>query len=110
MGIYLNPGNSGFSLVLNDEYIDKTGLIGLVNETINTPRRLSCISRPRRFGKSFAAQMLCAYYDCSCDSHELFDDKDIAKTDGYRKHLNQYHVINLDITTFVQPHRLRGYC
>ena len=61
MGIYLNPGNSGFSLVLNDEYIDKTGLIGLVNETINTPRRLSCISRPRRFGKSFAAQMLCAY-------------------------------------------------
>ncbi len=108
MGIYLNPGNSGFSLVLNDEYIDKTGLIGLVNETIDTPRRLSCISRPRRFGKSFAAQMLCAYYDCSCDSHELFDDKDIANTNGYRKHLNQYHVINLDITTFVSTAQVEG--
>ena len=101
MGMFLNPGNSGFSLVLNDEYIDKTGLIGLVNETINTPRMLSCISRPRRFGKSFAAKMLCAYYDCSCDSHELFDDKQISKTDGYLRHLNQYHVVNLDITGFI---------
>ena len=37
---------------------------------------------PRRFGKSFAAQMLCAYYDCSCDSHALFDEKGIARTEG----------------------------
>jgi len=101
MGTYLNPGNSGFALILNDEYIDKTGLIDLINHSINTPRMLSCISRPRRFGKSFAAKMLCAYYDCSCDSHELFDDRAIAKTEGYLKHLNQYHVINLDITSFV---------
>lgn len=60
MGIYLNLGNSGFSGILNNRYIDKTGLIGLVNDSIETPRRLTCISRPRRFGKSFAAQMLCA--------------------------------------------------
>lgn len=60
MGIYLNPGNSGFAGILNDRYIDKTGLIGLVNDSIETPRRLTCISRPRRFGKSFAAQMLYA--------------------------------------------------
>lgn len=52
MGTYLNPGNSGFAGIRNDIYIDKSGLISLVNETIETPRRLTCVSRPRRFGKS----------------------------------------------------------
>ena len=63
MGTYLNPGNSGFEEVLNGDYIDKTGLIALINQRINTPSKLVCISRPRRFGKSYAAKMLCAYYD-----------------------------------------------
>ena len=54
--------------------------IDLVNQTIGTRGKLTCISRPRRFGKSYAAQMLCAYYDCSCDSRGLFDDKEIAGT------------------------------
>lgn len=107
MGIYLNPGNSGFQEVVRSEYVDKTGLIDLVNHTIGTRGKLTCISRPRRFGKSYAAQMLCAYYDCSCDSHQLFDNRDIAKTEGYRIHLNQYHVINLDITSFISEAKRR---
>ena len=74
MGNYLNPGNSGFEGIRNDVYVDKTGLISLINQSIDTPRRLTCISRPRRFGKSFAAQMLCAYYDKTCDSSKLFDE------------------------------------
>jgi len=72
MGTYLNPGNQGFCGIRNDTYIDKSGLIRLINDTIDTPRRLTCVSRPRRFGKSFAAQMLCAYYDKTCDSSSLF--------------------------------------
>ena len=108
MGIYLNPGNSGFQRILNSEYVDKTGLIRLINDSIGTVNNLTCVSRPRRFGKSFAAQMLCAYYDCSCDSHELFEDKDIGKTDGYLEHLNQYHVINLDITGFISAAQRDG--
>ena len=55
----------------------------------------------RRFGKSYAAKMLCAYYDCSCDSHTLFDDKVIAGTEAYLRHLNQYHVISIDVTGFL---------
>lgn len=106
MGIYLNPGNSGFTGIRNDIYVDKSGLISLVNETIETPRRLTCVSRPRRFGKSFAAQMLCAYYDKTCNSAPLFDDLEIARKDGlngsYRKYLNQYDVIYLDMT-YVKP-------
>ncbi len=98
MGNYLNPGNSGFSGIRNDIYVDKSGLIGLINQTIDTPRRLTCISRPRRFGKSFAAQMMCAYYDKTCDSAGLFDDLKIAEDKGYREHLNRYDVIYLDMT------------
>ncbi len=105
LGNYLNPGNSGFIGIRNDIYVDKSEMIRLVNETIETPRRLTCVSRPRRFGKSFAAQMLCAYYDRSCDSSELFKDLKIATnqefTDSYRKHLNKYDVIYLDMTAVI---------
>ena len=90
MGTYLNPGNSGFAGILNDRYVDKTGLISLVNNSIETPRRLTCISRPRRFGKSFAAQMLCAYYDKTCNSSGLFWDKEISRDESYEKYLNKF--------------------
>jgi len=101
MGFYINPGNENFRFIVNDEYIDKSGLISVVNKTINTKQMLSCVSRPRRFGKSYAANMLEAYYDCSCDSHELFDDLEIAKDIDYEKHLNKYNVLYLDITGFM---------
>lgn len=105
MGNYLNPGNSGFTSIRNDTYVDKSGMISLINETIGTPRRLTCVSRPRRFGKSFAAKMLCAYYDRGCDSASLFADLKISREpgygDSYRKHLNQYDVIYLDMTAVI---------
>ena len=103
---YLNPGNEGFVTILNSNYIDKTGLIELVNSTIGTAQSLTCISRPRRFGKSFAAQMLCAYYDCTCDSKDLFKNYEISKSKSFGKHLNKYNVIYLDITGFIS--KLKG--
>lgn len=108
MGTYLNPGNEGFSMIVKGDYVDKTGMISLVNSTIGTTKSLCCISRPRRFGKSYAAQMLCAYYDRSCDSHELFDHLAIAGDSTYEKHLNQYHVISLDISGFVSAAKRKG--
>ena len=108
MGIYLNPGNRGFQKILQSEYVDKTGLIALINKTIGTMGMLNCISRPRRFGKSYAAKMLCAYYDCSCDSHALFDDKKIAQSPEYREHLNQYHIIDIDVTGFISLAKRKG--
>ena len=108
MGIYLNPGNDGFSKICRGEYIDKTSMIALVNQKINGPNSLICVSRPRRFGKSYAAKMLCAYYDCTCDSRELFDDKGIASDYTYLSHLNQYNVIYLDITSFVSAAKRNG--
>ena len=101
MGMYFNPGNNGFRRIIKSEYVDKTGMIGLINAKIDTTENLLCVSRPRRFGKSFAAQMLCAYYDFSCNSHELFDSLAASKMPDYTQHLNQYHVIYLDITGFI---------
>ena len=101
MGTYLNPGNSGFVEMLKSDYVDKTGLISIINSTIGTKKKLTCISRPRRFGKSYAAQMLCAYYDKTCDSHELFDKYSISEDASYDKHMNKYHVISLDISGFI---------
>lgn len=101
MGIYLNPGNKGFQTILNGIYVDKTGLIDFVNRTINTPRKMTSFSRPRRFGKSFAAKMLCAYYDRSCDSRSLFEGLEISKKNSFDQHLNKYDVIYLDITRFI---------
>ena len=43
MGTYLNPGNDGFAGIRNDVYVDKSGLISLINDTIDTPRRLTCV-------------------------------------------------------------------
>ena len=101
MGTYLNPGNTAFRKIRQSEYIDKTGLISLINRTIGTNKSLTCISRPRRFGKSYAAKMLCAYYDRTCDSRELFSGCEISRCADFEKHLNQYHVINLDISGFL---------
>ena len=101
MGMYLNPGNSGFATVRNSCYVDKSGLIRLINASIGTMQKLTCVSRPRRFGKSFAAKMLCAYYDKTCDSAFLFDDLEIAQDGTYQTHRNQYDVIYLDMTNIM---------
>ena len=102
---YINIGNEGFKNIRNDIYVDKSGLIDVVNRTLNTYSMLTCISRPRRFGKSFAAKMLTAYYDKTCDSSKLFDDLEIASKPSYRRHLNKYNVIYLDITQFISRFR-----
>jgi len=100
MGAYINIGNAGFQRVRNSEYVDKSGLIAVVNSTLFTERSFSCVSRSRRFGKSVAAKMLCAYYDHSCDSRSLFSDLEIANDPSFEKHLNKYPVIFLDLTNF----------
>jgi hypothetical protein len=105
MGAFINIGNAGFESARNSEYVDKSGLISVVNSTLKTERRFSCVTRSRRFGKSMAAQMLCAYYDHSCNSRQLFADLQIANDPSFEKHLNKYPVIYLDITAFISRYR-----
>ncbi|MCR4957754.1 MAG: ATP-binding protein [Prevotella sp.] len=105
MGIFIHRGNNDFQRILNGEYVDKTGLIATVSKTLFTENSMSCVTRPRRFGKSMAAKMLCAYYDESCDSRSLFADLEIAQDASFEKHLNKYPVIYIDMTDFITRFR-----
>ena len=105
MGLYINTGNSGFRESRNGEYVDKSGLIAVVNATLETRQKFSCVTRCRRFGKSMAAEMLNAYYDRSCDSRALFHDLEIAGHPSFERHLNKYPVIYLDLTSFISEEK-----
>lgn len=103
MGIYVNPGNAAFREAINSKiYIDKTELIAYTNSVLNTMQKNLCVSRPRRFGKSMAADMLVAYYSRGCDSAELFAGMKIETEKSFRLHLNRHHVIRLDIQRFLE--------
>ena len=102
MGIYLNQGNDKFARAINSEiYIDKTMLIEYTNKRLNTMQQNICVSRPRRFGKSTAVNMLTAYYSRGCDSETLFEKYKIAKSENFKKNLNQYDVITLNMQEFL---------
>lgn len=98
MGIYLNPKNKLFAVsISSDIYVDKTELIAYTNKFIGKERPLIGSSRPRRFGKTMAAKMLAAYYSRGCDSEELFSGLKIAKCSSFKKYLNQFDVIFMDM-------------
>ena len=100
VGAYVNTGNEGFEQMLADEYVDKTGLITLVSGAIGKPRPLVCVTRPRRFGKSFAVRSLVAYYSCGADSRDLFAGLAVEGGANFEEHLNAYNLIRLDLTSF----------
>ncbi|MCD8205148.1 MAG: AAA family ATPase [Clostridia bacterium] len=103
MGDYLNPGNEKFhNYVSDDIYVDKTGLIAYTNSHISKSGRFMCVTRPRRFGKSYVADMLTAYYSRECDSSALFDGLDIAADETYKAHLNKYNVIYFDVAQIIK--------
>ena len=107
MGTYINKGNNAFRDIVTHEYVDKTSLIPLINATLNSERRYSCVTRSRRFGKSMAAKMLCAYYDKSCDSRELFVGLKAEQDKSFDTYLNKYRVLYLDVTSFTARPELR---
>lgn len=106
MGIYLNPRNDLFysTVTYSEIYVDKTMLISFTNKCLFGENKEICVSRPRRFGKSMAENMLTAYYSKGCDSRELFSKFQIAQTPDFEKHLNQYNVIHIDIQQFISKY------
>ena len=107
MGNYLNPGNASFAEAINSEiFVDKTGMIGYLNTQVKTRSKYICVSRPRRFGKTTAADMICAYYDRTADSRELFDQLLLAKNTesiaSWDRYLGQFDVIRIVMTDFME--------
>lgn len=102
MGSYLNPRSGRFQTGLRSQiYVDKTMLISRVNRLIGTEQKYICVSRPRRFGKSMAVDMLSAYYGRGEDTSALFDNLKIASDESYREHLNKYDVIKINMQEFL---------
>lgn len=102
MGMYLDPGNESFvKAVSSDIYIDKTGMLDILNQSIGKEKCFYAVSRARRFGKSMAAGMIDAYYSCGCNSLDLFKDREISKTSDFQKYLNKYHVLHIDMSSFL---------
>lgn len=103
MGTYLNPDNTMFynSAIMSEIYVDKTELISVTNKNLFGENKYMCISRPRRFGKSMAMNMLCAYYSKGADSAELFHNFKIVSDENFTIHLNRYNVIQLNMRDFI---------
>ena len=98
MGMFLNRGIEEFESVVNSQiYIDKTDMIDFFNGVIETEQRYVCVSRPRRFGKSIAANMLAAYFEKGSDSRSLFEGRKLSEYDNWDKNMNKYDVIRIDI-------------
>ena len=101
MGVYFNPNNGSFTSDKNSKiYIDKTGLLEYLNGILGTNSKCVALSHARRFGKSHAAGMIDAYYSLGCDSTKLFEDTKIAKSSDFKKYMNKYNVIHIDVSSF----------
>lgn len=79
MGVYFNPDNDSFKQAKNSlVYVDKTGLLEILNKKISTEDKCIALSHARRFGKSHAAGMIDAYYSLGSDSTSLFENTKIS--------------------------------
>ena len=106
MGVYYNPSNESYTKARNSQiYIDKSGLIDFLNKRLSTEANCIAVSHARRFGKSNAAGMIDAYYSLGCDSSSLFDDTEIAQSADYKKYMNKFNVIHLDISSAWDFHK-----
>ena len=64
----------------NYYYVDKTLMI---RDFLDKKPMVSLFTRPRRFGKSYTANMLAAYYSKEASSEEMFSDLEIGKTEDF---------------------------
>lgn len=104
--INIPVGISDFERIreLNYYYVDKTGLIKTLLQ--GEMDQVTLITRPRRFGKTMAMNMLNSFFDVRKDSKELFDGLEISKEKEICKNwMNQYPTLflslkDVDGTTF----------
>lgn len=101
MGQYFNPSTNNFKEAVNREiFVDKSLLIKEVHKSMKSYNKLLVVSRPRRFGKTYNAEMLNAYFNCSVDSSFLFDKLKIAKYNSYKENLNKLNVLYFSLSAF----------
>lgn len=106
MGTYVNPGNDAFREIIASDFVDKSLMISAINKTLGTRKKETVFTRPRRFGKTTAANMLAAYYSYGCDSNDLFKGLLISKDESFEEHLNKHPVIYLGLISFMTDEKV----
>lgn len=102
MGVYLNPGAAMLRQGRNSQiYVDKSVMIARLNRLVNTERKYACVSRPRRFGKTMAANMISAYYDRTVDGTAEFAGLAIAADPTFDKQRNRYDSVRINMQEFL---------
>ena len=98
MGMFLNPDD----IQLRDDrcnpfYVDKSLIIREMNNIVRQKSdKFICVSRPRRFGKTMAANMIAAYYTKGADSHDAFKGLNIESDPSYEEYINKCNVLKID--------------
>jgi hypothetical protein len=107
MGQYLNPGKDSYIEAVNSQiFIDKTEMIAFLNSVVKTKQKYVSVSRPRRFGKTMAADMICAYYDRDADSRDMFEKLKLSESSyiygdlTWDVYLGKFDVIRIVMTDF----------
>ena len=86
MGVFLNPDYSAFLKNKRKvDYVDKSMIICELNKLLETDDNYVCVSRPRRFGKTMAANMIAAYYTKGVDSHDAFKGLNIESDPSFEE-------------------------
>lgn len=98
-----NTSGDGFCEAIRGEYfVDKSWLIEFTNNKLSTKEKWICVSKPRRFGKTFALEMLDAYYTKSGNAEELFNGLKIKQSVEFYRHLNNHNVISMNFAKYFE--------
>lgn len=120
MAKYLNPGARSFlEAARSNVFVDKSAMISYLNSLACTKQKYLSVSRPRRFGKTMAADMLCAYYSRQTDARELFESLKLASTQpvtvggdalAWDAYLGAFDVVRVTISQFLKHGKGIEWC
>lgn len=88
-------------------FVDKSLLLDELIQRMETTANYICITRPRRFGKSVAANMIACFFSRECRAEDIFDRLRIAQTDSYQSNVGKHDVIFISFNEL--PRKCRNY-
>lgn len=101
MGRYLNSSTSYIlykSEMMKPYFIDKTMLLSELFPFLEFGNTYICITRPRRFGKTMAANMIAAFLGRRKSIEGMFESLNISQNKEYTKYRNRYDVIFINFS------------
>ncbi|MDY5764890.1 MAG: AAA family ATPase, partial [Treponema sp.] len=100
MGIYLNPNSANFEETLKRPiFVDKTMILKTLNRFIDQQNKYICVSRPRRFGKTIASNIISSYYSKGSNSREIFSKLKFGQDEDFESKLNKFNFIKIDLNS-----------